>query len=713
MASHFLHAALWLGLLVSCTKPPKQHFDLTSLKVVGNDEIDEDEIEERIASRETPRFLGLFPGIIYDYETFNRFVLERDLQRIERFYRSRGYYQARVRAARVFRSGSKVKVEIHVDEGPPVRLARVDVHGLAGLPPDVQREAREYVASKLPLDEPFDEQKFEEAAEALAEALANHGYAQAKVRKAANVNLPRKLAAAGFWVEAGAASEIGEIRIEGLGDLPESLVRRALALQPGDEYSQADIDEARRALLELGVFNSVSIEPESEKTRAGPRGKPRVPLVVRVERAKLRAVRLGGGVQIDALRSDVHLTLGWEDQSFLGGMRRFQIEARPGAVIYPTRLPTFQKPERLLPQGRLRIDFRQPGFLEARSNALIKGELSVYPSLLSTDYDPEAPILGYREYRISAGMERTYFKTYGMLTHNLQISVPFAYVGNKIEQLKSVVVSYPALLAVLDLRNDRIKTHSGLYASTEIQVAGAGGDARDIKLRPEVRGYVPLSRRITLAAKGAIGLLFPDNYGDTVEENARTGAPGTSGPEGLADWVRDTQIMLFRGLFAGGPASNRGYAVREIGPHGTVPQYSRSVTSAMALPGPGQPVLVPECSSPNAEGYTKSACDLPLGGFTLWEASVELRYPLAGALSGTVFTDAADVAPERLTFRFDRPHLSAGTGLRYETPVGPIRFDIGYRLPGLQAPRNAPGEADPAELLGLPLAISLGIGETF
>ncbi len=143
-------------LCLSCTKAPTQRFDLESLKVTGNSELDDEEIEEHIASRETPRFLGLFPGVIYDYETFNRFVLERDLQRIERLYRSRGYYQARARAAHVFRSGSKVRVEIVVEEGEPVLLRRVDLHGIERLPKDLQAKARRSVTALLPLEAPLE-----------------------------------------------------------------------------------------------------------------------------------------------------------------------------------------------------------------------------------------------------------------------------------------------------------------------------------------------------------------------------------------------------------------------------------------------------------------------------------------------------------------------------------------------------------------------------
>src|SRR5688572_31189747 len=96
-------------------------------------------------------------------------------------------------------------------------------------------------------------------------------------------------------------------------------------------------------------------------------------------------------------------------------------------------------------------------------------------------------------------------------------------------------------------------------------------------------------------------------------------------------------------------------------------------------------------------GGVSPNCNLPLGGFTLYEASVELRFPLFGPLKGALFVDAADVSPYKVDFRFDHPHLSAGFGFRYGTPVGPVRLDIGYRLPGLQAP-DSPDEYVPDDL---------------
>jgi outer membrane protein insertion porin family/translocation and assembly module TamA len=229
----------------------------------------------------------------------------------------------------------------------------------------------------------------------------------------------------------------------------------------------------------------------------------------------------------------------------------------------------------------------------------------------------------------------------------------------------------------------------------DTQVAGVGGDARDVKVEPEARFYVPVTRRVTLALRAGAGLLFPANYGRTLVPNA---FDGDSGGVSRAAWVRDIQLLFIRGFFSGGAGSNRGYGPREIGPHGTVPFYN---------PGQSDDEVDAGCAA-----GTVTSCDLPLGGLTLWEASVELRYPLFGPLTGAVFSDASDVAPHRARFRFDRPHLSVGLGLRYETPVGPIRLDAGYRVPSLQAPAS-PDEGTPGTVFGIPGAVSLGIGESF
>ena len=105
------------------------------------------------------------------------------------------------------------------------------------------------------------------------------------------------------------------------------------------------------------------------------------------------------------------------------------------------------------------------------------------------------------------------------------------------------------------------------------------------------------------------------------------------------------------------------------------------------------------------------------GGLSLWEASLELRAPVVGALGMVVFADASDVSPNKLQIRLNVPHLSVGFGIRYATPVGPVRLDVGFRVPGAQkigAPLNPLTDGpEPKPFLGLPIAIAIGVGETY
>jgi outer membrane translocation and assembly module TamA len=685
----------------ACTSVPAGRSAVKSVELTGNDAIDAEDLREKLATTGSPKFLGLFQGVVYDYSVFDRFVLERDLQRIERYYRARGYYQARARAGRVFFvEANKVRVDIQIEEGEKMLVGRVDLHGLASLTePWVKqienRIKRQLCGKKLckgePSNRPFDEEQFQKAAELLQRTLADHGYAYATVERTADVDLPKNLVAVGYFAKVGPKAVFGPVTITGLGKIPEEPVRRAVDIEQGKPYSREELDLAERAVLDLNVFSSVVITPELDPAGAT-QAQPVVPIKVTVEPAKLKAIHVGGGAQVDSLQSDVHLVGGWEHRNLFGGLRSLTFEVKPGVVLYPTRFPTFKSPTNFFPEARFNAVFRQPGFLEPRTGFFTRLDGSIAPVILSPD-DTSGLVLGYRDIRLSTGVDRSFnsLHLYGSFSPTIQFDSPFAYLGTKLPQLKSIVIFYPEAVLTFDLRDQQVHPHSGVYVTTDWQKAGFLGDASDFKTQDEVRGYLPLSRRWTLAARVRVGLLFPSNYGTTIEQTANGNPPPLSDQS-----VKDTQLMFLRGFFAGGLGSNRGYALREIGPHGVVQQGSSTLA---------------KCANGNS---SDSACDLPLGGFTLWEASLELRYPIAGALSGAVFADTADVSDKKMNFRVNRPHLSVGLGVRYDTPVGPIRLDAGYRVPGMQAPKDAVDEGKPAgTIFGAPIALTFGIGEAF
>jgi outer membrane protein insertion porin family/translocation and assembly module TamA len=224
-----------------------------------------------------------------------------------------------------------------------------------------------------------------------------------------------------------------------------------------------------------------------------------------------------------------------------------------------------------------------------------------------------------------------------------------------------------------------------------------------------------------------VGFLWSSNYGKDwqreLENSAATSAiDPTAAPAQMAmqsaaraQLEHDVQIMYFRGFFSGGPTTNRGYPVLGVSPHGVVPFLNPATAS----------LQVRFSCDPNRRGFDVNSaqqCFLPAGGFTLWELQNEVRFDISGPLSAAVFCDMSDVSPHENDLRFSYLHLSCGIGAAYDTPVGPIRADIGYRVPPLQIigykTEQDAASADPVNgiqptIFGQPIGLAIGIGQAF
>ena len=687
----------------------------------GTGDLDEAAITDELATAPSPKFLGLFRGVLYDYEIFDPFALQRDLARVERLYRARGYYAAHARAGRVITTGQgHVRVEIIVEEGEPVRLGDVRVTWNGGVPASVEQAITTSTRRAMRTGTAFDEDKLKDSEKATLKALTDRGYAFAKVRTDAFVDVVALRANVVFEVDPGIPAVFGKISIVGLDpdgkgaapqEIPEAAIRRTLDLVEGAPYSTAAIDSATQALLDLEIFSVVQIVPELPD----PPTSSVVPVAIKLELTKLRQLRLGGGLEFDQIKTDLHLLVGWEDHNFLGGLRDLTIDLRPGVVLYPTRINTFSAPERLLPEERLRVQLRQPGFVEARTNGYVRPELNTFPLLVATDTETDEPVVGYTEFKGAAGLDRTFGKLFVGFGYNAQVEYPFAYKGTLDPALRTLVISYPELVTRLDFRDSRLHPKKGIYLANALQVAGGPfqGDVRDVKVQPEVRTYLPIRRRVVFATRAALGFLFASNYGDVVRNHLDPRTDPLT-PENRDERVRDIETVYFRGLFSGGASSNRGFPIRGIAPHGVVPFLNPS-TASRQIAARCNPTRLNPTPDP-------VACAIPIGGFTLWELSNELRVAVAGPFSAAAFCDMSDVSPRAANIRLDHLHLSCGLGARYETPVGPIRLDLGYRIQPLQVlgykdeaavTAGEPLEGKQPTFLGVPLALALGIGETF
>lgn len=200
---------------------------------------------------------------------------------------------------------------------------------------------------------------------------------------------------------------------------------------------------------------------------------------------------------------------------------------------------------------------------------------------------------------------------------------------------------------VVDLRDHPIEPRLGGYAELRASEGSRylGGSLDYLELVPDVRGYVPIGP-VVLAARARTGAIFGD-------------------------------IPVTERFFSGGATSQRGYPERRLAPsaRGTIDGEVQSV---------------------------------PYGGGGLIESNLEARLWITTIkkmrLGVVAFLDGADVTetPGQLD-PFDL-HWAAGGGVRLLTLVGPVRFDVGYRLN-----RKGPLEPDP----GSTIAYHLSIGEAF
>ncbi len=684
--------ASFLAVCAACHPVPQGRVAVTSVEVEGNQALGDDELEKELATRKSARFLGLWRGVMFDQEVYDPSLLQKDVTKLERYYRSRGFYSARVRAARVFDEGDdRVRVSLVVDEGAPVIISRVALAGVGGLSAADVRDLRDALGERLAPGKRFEEREYQKGQRRIQDWLNDRSFAWAKVERSAFVDVSRNTAKITYSADVGPKAVFGKIRVEGLGDLPRDVVMRVIDIEPGEPYSRARLEKARQALLDLGALSSVEMQPDLSGDRSRP-----VNLMVRVERTKTHGGQVGGGFEFTQLESNVHLLLAWGSNNFLGGARTLSLELEPGLVLYPTRVPTFEKPTHLFPEVTVRARFRQPAFIESRTSGLARLQFSVYPVLLVPEVNPEDPVLGYAEVRESIGVERKFWKLSVVPSLNVQQNEPFAYAGEIDPSLTMLRLSYLELASTLDLRDNVDMPHAGGFADLRMQATAGrlGADAvtgsiSDYKVRTELRGYLPVASRTTLGLRGTLGALWPDNWGETLDD-----------PVPSND---DVQISYFRSFFSGGPNSNRGWPYRGIGKHGIAPFLSPGVTEAQ---------LTNECLGAESEDVR---CRSPFGGLSLWEASIELRQRV-GQLEGVAFCDASDVSSSELTFDLDEPHLSCGPGLRYVTPIGPLRFDVAYRIPGLNPTEEqiqAGEDGDPGEVFGAPIGLVLGLGEAF
>ena len=658
----YLRLATPLALLLTAAcattnAPPPSGPKVTDLEIRGTDQVREGAIKDRILTTATP-FWGFWPFGGPSY--FDANAWQADLRRIERYYQAQGFYQAKVTHAEVKPAGDdKVAIDISVQEGEPTRISEIQVTGLDTLPEDVREEHRKYVLDGLPLREGdiFKEESWEEAKVRVQERLRELAYAEAEVDGEVRVDVDTRQAVVELRTRPGIRYRFGNTFVATDAN-PQVPPRRIIeqvtgALKKGDWYSETALANAQARVFRMGVFGAVKVNRGAPDRESGT-----VPVVVDVREAPFRSVRLGGGLGVDAARQEVRAVGEWTHRNFGGGLRRFTVRGRLGYAFIPNVL-NFNKDG---PVFDVTAEYEQPRFLFRDLRA--QNSLSVEKGLEQA-YD-------FWGGRLQTGViwqphpDFSIFPSYNLQVYRLsgRVSadsrVPPIVLGCGEGQAQcNVALSFLELAFTWDRRDDVIEPRDGYYISLSVQKGGGTplmGDFNYVRLLPDLRIYRSFGedKRFILAAKVRAGTLNP---------------------------AGGSQSSIVTRFFSGGGTFMRGFNGQRLSPLAALQRTAD-------VDGDGNPDVVQD-----AEWDT-----VPVGGNSLFETSVEMRYQFTESLMVAAFYDTGLVGIEDFSHA-NRPKLfgpqhyhAVGMGLRYLTVVGPVRLDIARRLNiGGGLPVSTPG----------------------
>ena len=460
-----------------------------------------------------------------------------------------------------------------------------------------------------------------------------------------------------YQIEEGPQILVKRVFFTGYHHTRQRVIRREIKVKPGGPLREGDVVESQQKLYNLGIFNRVTIEPQNANG-----SDPEKDVVVLVEEAKRYTLAYGGGFEVQRLASTTDPT-GGEFQASPRGILEISKEnvtGRADSLALKLRGSTIQ--------GRALLAYTAPNTfnepkLSLQATAYVEKTQDIN-TFGQTRYEGNLQLTDQVTTRTSFLFRYAFRK---VTVDNLNIPPEEVPLFNQ-----PTLVSQFGATYFRDTRDNPADATKGSSTSADVSISSTaiGSSASFMRYFVENSTYTPITRNLNFARALRIGILQP--FANTVSLTfpAPTVAPL---PE---------VIPLPERLYAGGGNSLRGFALNQAGPRD-------------ALTG------------------------FPVGGQAVVILNQEIRFPLklpivGTKLGGALFYDGGNVysRASRITLRWSPPkpvfvpaypgqppgafnptHCVAnctnelnyfsntvGFGLRYPTPIGPIRIDMGYQL---------------------------------
>jgi len=604
-------------------------------------------------------------GISRNRQYYDPRALAGDVLRLNLFYRQRGYRQATV-ALDTTRVPGGIHITFQINAGQPVLVHSITIEG--------GEEFGRLLTRNLPLrvGEPLSELELQATRDTLKTRLANRGYAGAEALANYDIRTDDPLRAdVAYTVVPGSLSRFGPITITGTQRVSPTVVQLMLVFREGDLYSRQALFRSQRNLFGLEVFRHAEIITPTVTS-----GDSVLPVEVRVLEGDIHRVRIGLGASTSEYLSAEGR---WVSRNFMGGGRRLELRGRVSNMIaeqlgdVPLFKDLFEACSGIYCDiaGSLNIDFSQPwffsplntlgaGLFAERStvpDVYVRTSTGAYASVRRTVFGNGLLTAGYRP-------ELTQLESDG----DLIFCVNFVAC----EERDINVLRQAHWLAPVSLSFARDRSNS-LFAPTSGYI---------VRFEGEYAARATLSEFSYTRLLGE-GSFYHDPFrGVVYATRLRLGWARSVGEPGTGLGLHPQKRF-----FAGGPNSVRGFAQYRLGPKLLTVDAAGTLARPLEEGGAG-------CT---AQEINAGACDVgalalehpeeldeqPVGGAVLLEGNVELRFPVWGDfLRAAAFVDFGQVWRTEETVQLGQLKWTPGLGIRYFSPIGPLRVDVGYNPGG-------------------------------
>jgi len=599
--------------------------EVRQVKFLGNEHMTDNELKSAMGTQE-----GGWLSFLTSSGTYREDAFDRDLLLITAFYYDRGYINVKLGKPEIELSSDKefLYITIPVEEGEQYKIGKIDFHGDLLLPKDEYFKRMTVRSGEM-----FNRSKLGKDIQNLNDLYKDAGYAYVNILPQTAIDAVARTVDVIFEIQKGSQVYFGRINIRGNTKTRDKVIRREMRIYEGELYNQTRLDRSKRLVQALGFFEKVELS-----TRRGS-GDDKIEVNIEVTERPTGTFQIGAGF------SSVENFIGQAQVSqnnLFGRGTTLQLQAQISSL-----------------RQLFTLRYLDPYFLDTRLTFAfsIYNSLLFYPSFNRTArggdltwgylFGDWTRVFGTYKLEYVEVAENQLGQTIGGFGNVTPVSS-----GTVANLFRSGITSSVRLSVNYDTRDDRMFPKHGMFHSLAVEVADPliASQAVYTRVNGWARFYHPI-------------------WGPFIFRlNVEGGLVTSRDPQG---------VPIYERYFLGGINTIRGFQLFSLGPKVNVlsSQEPSAFLSQFNIGGNLQLILNSEIEFPIfAAVQIKGVIFFDAGNAYNTEISKYCPSKLAVSNIPDVF-NPCNPYPTFTNLRY-----SVGFGFRWNSPIGPLRFEWGIPL---------------------------------